>query len=220
MEHFIYNCRRPTCTLISQFAGCLTQLAIIRTQGLIRSGAMRREKIPLWFNIYEAFPPLDKFNAEEKEPDQARRIKRINYPEDLIRVKFYERYGTPEVVNLESNIDTLSQKFAKYYIANKNSMLKENPGLSESKQTEDRLKEGAEGEPTSEDTPSKESQVQFEDLLRVFSHDHNLKMSAEDIRRQKKKRRQEIMQIRKLRKDNKDFKSESIFGTWDELERS
>lgn len=187
---------------------------------MIRSGAMRREKIPLWFNIYEAFPPLDKFNAEEKEPDQARRIKRINYPEDLIRVKFYERYGTPEVVNLESNIDTLSQKFAKYYIANKNSMLKENPGLSESKQTEDRLKEGAEGEPTSEDTPSKESQVQFEDLLRVFSHDHNLKMSAEDIRRQKKKRRQEIMQIRKLRKDNKDFKSESIFGTWDELERS
>uniref|UniRef100_K1PSU9 Small ribosomal subunit protein mS23 n=1 Tax=Magallana gigas TaxID=29159 RepID=K1PSU9_MAGGI len=158
-----------------------------RTQGLIRSGAMRREKIPLWFNIYEAFPPLDKFNAEEKEPDQARRIKRINYPEDLIRVKFYERYGTPEVVNLESNIDTLSQKFAKYYIANKNSMLKENPGLSESKQTEDRLKEGAEGEPTSEDTPSKESQVQFEDLLRVFSHDHNLKMSAEDIRRQKKR---------------------------------
>lgn len=65
-------------------------------------------------------------------------------------------------------------------------MLKENPGLSESKQTEDRLKEGAEGEPTSEDTPNKESQVQFEDLLRVFSHDRNLKMSAEDIRRQKK----------------------------------
>lgn len=28
------------------------------------------------------------------------------------------------------------------------------------------------------------------------------------------------MQIRKLRKDNKDFKSENIFGTWDELERS
>lgn len=65
-------------------------------------------------------------------------------------------------------------------------MLKEKPKSSESKQTEDRLKEGAEDMPTSEDTPTRESQVQFEDLLRVFSHDHNLKMSAEDIRRQKR----------------------------------
>lgn len=65
-------------------------------------------------------------------------------------------------------------------------MLKEKPKSSESKQTEDRLKEGAEDMPTSEETPTKESQVQFEDLLRVFSHDHNLKMSAEDIRRQKR----------------------------------
>jgi small subunit ribosomal protein S23 len=59
---------------------------IYRTQGLIRSGALRREKVPLWYNVYEAFPPLDTFNPEEKEPDTAKRIKRINYPEDLIRL--------------------------------------------------------------------------------------------------------------------------------------
>ncbi|XP_062589818.1 small ribosomal subunit protein mS23-like [Saccostrea cucullata] len=208
-----------------QFLGTIYK----RTQGLIRSGALRREKIPIWYNVYEAFPPLDTFDAERKEPDISSRIKRINYPEDLIRIKFYDEYSTPEVVNLESNVDTLSQKFAKCYIAKKSSMLKQQSEEStESSPKEDnsledngensleeRLKSSAEERGRG---PS-ESDVSFEKILKVFAHDHNLRMKEEDLRRQRKLKQRESIQMRELKRPKKPYRSEAIVGTWDQIEK-
>lgn len=47
---------------------------------------MRREKIPVWYNVYEAFPPLDKFDVEANEPDSAQNLRKLLYPEDIIRM--------------------------------------------------------------------------------------------------------------------------------------
>nr|XP_022342951.1 28S ribosomal protein S23, mitochondrial-like [Crassostrea virginica] len=228
-----------------------------RTQGLIRSGAMRREKIPVWYNVYEAFPPLDKFDVEANEPDSAQNLRKLLYPEDIIRMKFYERYGTPELINLESNVETLSQKFAKFYIAKKSS---EKQKLSAGREAEGRLADkeerladkeerladteervadteervaateerlaapeerlAAPEEGGTQEKPEGESDITFENILRVFAHEHNLKMSQADVKRQKKKRRRESIQMRTLKK-RKPLPADpvAILGTWDELER-
>nr|XP_022343232.1 28S ribosomal protein S23, mitochondrial-like [Crassostrea virginica] len=214
-----------------------------RTQGLIRSGAMRREKIPVWYNVYEAFPPLDKFDVEANEPDSAQNLRKLLYPEDIIRMKFYERYGTPELINLESNVETLSQKFAKFYIAKKSS---EKQKLSADGEAEERLADkeerladkeerladteervaateerlAAPEEGGTQEKPEGESDITFENILRVFAHEHNLKMSQADVKRQKKKRRRESIQMRTLKK-RKPLPADpvAILGTWDELER-
>ncbi|XP_061188505.1 small ribosomal subunit protein mS23-like [Saccostrea echinata] len=204
-----------------QFLGTIYK----RTQGLIRSGALRREKIPIWYNVYEAFPPLDTFDAERKEPDISSKIRRINYPEDLIRIKFYDEYSTPEVVNLDSNVDTLSQKFAKCYLAKKSSMLKQSlEELSESSPKEDRVDNPVKDrlEPPLEDrkvSQPMESDVSFEEILRVFAHDHNLKMKEEDLRRQRKLKQRESIQMRELKRPKKPYRSEAIVGTWDQVEK-
>lgn len=49
----------------------------------MRGGAMKWEDRPLWFDVYEAFPP--KLEPEIDRPPVMKEIKDIMYPEDIIR---------------------------------------------------------------------------------------------------------------------------------------
>lgn len=49
--------------------------------GLIKSGA--RKERPVWYEVYEAFPPLAEPNMFRPVPQQ--KIRKILYKEDVIR---------------------------------------------------------------------------------------------------------------------------------------
>ncbi len=70
------------CTHFS-WAVCNSCLPIHRVRGLLRSGAMKPEDKPLWYDVYEAFPPKIEPQYGRKAPDIA--IRNILYPEDVIR---------------------------------------------------------------------------------------------------------------------------------------
>lgn len=55
----------------------------IRTTSLLRGGAMKKEDTPLWYVIYEAFPP--KVEPCYARPVPTTPIRPILYKEDLIR---------------------------------------------------------------------------------------------------------------------------------------
>ncbi|XP_022255786.1 28S ribosomal protein S23, mitochondrial-like isoform X4 [Limulus polyphemus] len=60
-----------------------------RATGLIRSGAMKEEDIPMWYNIYKHFPPENEpYFARKPKP---REIVQILYLEDVIRA-FVTKY--------------------------------------------------------------------------------------------------------------------------------
>ena len=54
-----------------------------RVKGLIQSGAMKVDDKPIWYEVYEAFPPKIEPNFGRKDPDIP--IRQILYPEDVIR---------------------------------------------------------------------------------------------------------------------------------------
>lgn len=82
-----------------------------RLCGLLRSGALKEEDKPIWYNIYEKFPPLTEpcFKREVSEKE----IPPIFYPEDVYRAKFYKKYGSPGIIDM---IDTSSQQLSEQYI--------------------------------------------------------------------------------------------------------
>ena len=52
--------------------------------GLLRSGALKVEDRPVWFDVFEAFPPKTVPVYEQKVP--RKKVQNILYPEDFIRV--------------------------------------------------------------------------------------------------------------------------------------
>ncbi|OQV22329.1 putative 28S ribosomal protein S23, mitochondrial [Hypsibius exemplaris] len=86
-----------------------------RIKGLIRGGAMKFEDRPLWYDVYEAFPP--KLTPTAERPTVFKEIKDIMYPEDIIRAHFYKHFSSPGVINLVSPTGhTLSQKFVDTFL--------------------------------------------------------------------------------------------------------
>ncbi|XP_046648587.1 probable 28S ribosomal protein S23, mitochondrial [Daphnia pulicaria] len=84
-----------------------------RVRGLLRSGAMKQEDKPVWYDVYEAFPPkIEPFHGR-KVPDMA--VRNILYPEDIIRAKFYERYGSSGQISLTNKYPTPCQNFLDKY---------------------------------------------------------------------------------------------------------
>ena len=69
-----------------------------RMSGLLRSGAMKAEHKPVWFEVYEAFPPkyeprFDRHQLPYGEGGNVEAMgppRKIFYKEDLIRAKFYK----------------------------------------------------------------------------------------------------------------------------------
>lgn len=62
----------------------ITIFATDRVNGLLKSGALKPEDRPIFFDIYKAFPPL-KEPRYGVEPDPNIKIRPIFYPEDTER---------------------------------------------------------------------------------------------------------------------------------------
>lgn len=54
-----------------------------RTHGLIKSGAMKIEDCPLWYEVCMAFPP--KYEPRFDRPESNIKVRSIFYSEDIIR---------------------------------------------------------------------------------------------------------------------------------------
>ncbi|XP_023238082.1 28S ribosomal protein S23, mitochondrial-like isoform X2 [Centruroides sculpturatus] len=78
-----------------------------RMTGLLRSGALKKEDKPTWYDIYKAFPPLIEpiFKREVSEKE----ITQIFYPEDVYRAKFYRKYGS-DIIDMADTSPTLSEQ--------------------------------------------------------------------------------------------------------------
>ncbi|XP_073983963.1 mitochondrial ribosomal protein S23 isoform X2 [Rhodnius prolixus] len=80
-----------------------------RITGLIKTGAMKLEDRPLWYEVYQAFPPEQEPCFDRPVDNTA--IKSIFYPEDVVRANFYKKAKYLPSVNLLNRKDpTLSQK--------------------------------------------------------------------------------------------------------------
>ncbi|XP_068913697.1 small ribosomal subunit protein mS23 [Tenebrio molitor] len=85
-----------------------------RAQGLIRSGAVNWEDRPLWYDVYEAFPPKE--NPSYDRPAPIIPLKPIFYKEDKIRALFHKNNKKIGTTNLfDSKHKTLTQKFIDNY---------------------------------------------------------------------------------------------------------
>ncbi|XP_045133094.1 28S ribosomal protein S23, mitochondrial-like [Portunus trituberculatus] len=86
-----------------------------RATGLLKSGAVKPQDKPLWYDVYEAFPP--RYEPHYDRSHIRKEIKQIFYPEDVIRGKFYRKYGSPGIINLsETNArSSLCQLFVAEY---------------------------------------------------------------------------------------------------------
>ncbi|KAK3869068.1 hypothetical protein Pcinc_025595 [Petrolisthes cinctipes] len=86
-----------------------------RVTGLLNSGAMKPQDKPLWYDIYEAFPP--KYEPRFDRPPVNRDIPPIFYPEDVIRANFYKKYGSTGTINLSDRNPrpSLCQRFVQEY---------------------------------------------------------------------------------------------------------
>jgi len=63
-----------------------------RATGLLRTGAVKYEDRPIWYDVYRVFPP--KYEPRyNREVDPSIEIKPIFYEEDLVRAQFFEKYG-------------------------------------------------------------------------------------------------------------------------------
>jgi len=87
-----------------------------RVQGLLRSGAMKPSEKPVWYEVYEAFPPANEPNYGRKAPADVP-VRQILYAEDKIRAKYWKKYGSPTTISLTDAKRTLpSQIFVQKYL--------------------------------------------------------------------------------------------------------
>ncbi|CAI6358978.1 unnamed protein product [Macrosiphum euphorbiae] len=70
-----------------------------RVNGLIKSGAMKIDDRPIWYDVYRAFPPESE--PHYAKPSQPIKIPDIYYPEDTFRAMFHkETRGQLPPINL------------------------------------------------------------------------------------------------------------------------
>lgn len=71
-----------------------------RVTGLIRSGAMKMEERPIWYDLYKIFPPAEEPKYDRRATNVP--IKNIFYEEDTIRSQFHKRMAkTLPSINLQ-----------------------------------------------------------------------------------------------------------------------
>eukprot|EP00088_Acartia_fossae_P002054 TRINITY_DN10810_c0_g1_i1.p1 TRINITY_DN10810_c0_g1~~TRINITY_DN10810_c0_g1_i1.p1 ORF type:complete len:163 (-),score=13.58 TRINITY_DN10810_c0_g1_i1:155-643(-) len=85
-----------------------------KIRGFLGSGAIRPEQIPLWYDVYEAFPP--KYEPRWDRPHSTQPAKKILYQEDIVRARFYEVFGRQEVIDLNTTGKLKSQIFIDKYM--------------------------------------------------------------------------------------------------------
>ncbi|CAB3371154.1 Hypothetical predicted protein [Cloeon dipterum] len=91
-----------------------------RVRGLLKAGALRPEDKPIWYDIYEAFPPKNLASAESNKP-----LRQILYAEDEIRSRYHKEKVSTETVNLQ---DTLRPTKCQQFISKYQDIEKENQG--------------------------------------------------------------------------------------------
>ncbi|KAK0068810.1 28S ribosomal protein S23 mitochondrial [Biomphalaria pfeifferi] len=79
-----------------------------RLTGLMQSGALSSEERPIWYDIVKTLPP--KPSPPQKE------VPIIFYPEDFVRVHFYEKFVQTDPVMLTTHMKTIPQRFIDKYI--------------------------------------------------------------------------------------------------------
>lgn len=92
-----------------------------RVRDLMRSGVIKESEKPIWYDVYQAFPP-------KKEPLYVKPVTKIYgkkqvtvpeifYKEDEVRSKFYKAYGTgPKAFELtKPNFVSSCQRFVEKY---------------------------------------------------------------------------------------------------------
>ncbi|XP_061915832.1 28S ribosomal protein S23, mitochondrial isoform X2 [Entelurus aequoreus] len=92
-----------------------------RVGDLMRSGVIKPAEKPIWYDVYQAFPPKREplhvrscTRFRNKKPDP---VPEIFYAEDEVRAKFYDQYEvTSQPFNLfKSNFVSTSQRFVNKY---------------------------------------------------------------------------------------------------------
>nr|CAH7748660.1 unnamed protein product [Callosobruchus chinensis] len=85
-----------------------------RTTGLIQSGALNWADRPLWYDIYEAFPPKEEPRYDRPAPNM--KLKPILYKEDKIRAMFHRNNKQIGATNMfDTTFKTLTQRFIETY---------------------------------------------------------------------------------------------------------
>ncbi|GJQ73517.1 hypothetical protein Trydic_g13870 [Trypoxylus dichotomus] len=85
-----------------------------RTKGLIDSGALKWIDRPLWYDLYEAFPP--RLEPRFDRPAPKRPIRNIFYEDDKIRALFHRNNKRVGTVNLSNDkTPSLTQRFIDIY---------------------------------------------------------------------------------------------------------
>ncbi len=87
-----------------------------RMSGLLKSGAMKPEHKPIWFEVYEAFPPKyeprsDRHQLPYGEGGNVEAMgppRKIFYKEDLIRAQFYKVGWSQFDLNIVKNLVDLA----------------------------------------------------------------------------------------------------------------
>ncbi|KRY89572.1 putative 28S ribosomal protein S23, mitochondrial [Trichinella pseudospiralis] len=72
-----------------------------RITGLLKSGSMKPNDRPIWYDVYAAFPP--KFDPHFDRPPVDAVQREIIYAEDFIRARFFKEFKNPGVFNLFSS---------------------------------------------------------------------------------------------------------------------
>ncbi|KAM9813112.1 28S ribosomal protein S23, mitochondrial [Syngnathus typhle] len=92
-----------------------------RVRDLMRSGVIKQTEKPIWYDVYEAFPPKRQplyvkphTRSRVRKPDP---VPEIFYTEDQVRAKFYEQYGMgPRPFDFsKSNFVSTCQRFVDKY---------------------------------------------------------------------------------------------------------
>jgi len=95
-----------------------------RMNGLLRTGAIKYEDRPIWFDVYRAFPPKLEPHFDRQPvlpPGVPEEIPEIMYKEDIPRAAFFKKYGANPggmARNLASErIEDASMQFVEKYNA-------------------------------------------------------------------------------------------------------
>jgi len=80
-----------------------------RLTGLLKSGALKEEDRPIWYDVVKAFPP--------KHIQPQKQVQAILYPEDFIRVHFYRTFiESSAAVLTNEKIRSVPQRFVDKYL--------------------------------------------------------------------------------------------------------
>ena len=84
-----------------------------RITSLIQGGSMKEQNLPLWYEIYKAFPP--KYEPRYDRPASDKPIKDIFYEEDIGRAKFHKDVEFLPKIDLNSKKNSHCETFLEMY---------------------------------------------------------------------------------------------------------